>query len=60
LIAKELRRLRKLIGNGVALIVGGRAARHYEAILDQVGALKIKNYGHFKEILEDLDDQSSK
>ena len=54
MIAKELRRLRKLIGNDVALIVGGRAAGHYEAILDQVGVLKIKSYDHFKEILENL------
>lgn len=59
LISKELRRLRKLIGNEVALIVGGRAAGHYEAVLDQVGVLKIKNYDHFKEILEVLDDQNS-
>jgi MerR family transcriptional regulator, light-induced transcriptional regulator len=55
MIAKELRRLRKLIGNEVALIVGGRAAGYYEAVLDQVGVLKIKSYDHFKEILEDLD-----
>jgi MerR family transcriptional regulator, light-induced transcriptional regulator len=57
LIAKELRRLRKLVGNDVALIVGGRAAGHYEAILDQIGVLKIKNYDHFKEILEELSNQ---
>lgn len=60
LIAKELRRLRKLIGNEVALIVGGRAAGHYEAVLDQVGVLKIKSYDHFKEILEELSSQNSK
>ncbi len=54
MIAKELRRLRKLIGNDVALIVGGRAAGHYESILDQIGVMKIKSYDHFKEILEEL------
>jgi MerR family transcriptional regulator, light-induced transcriptional regulator len=59
LIAKELRRLRKLIGNDVALVVGGRAAGHYEAVLDQVGVLEIKSYDHFKEILEDLSTQQS-
>jgi MerR family transcriptional regulator, light-induced transcriptional regulator len=59
-IAKELRRLRKLIGNDVALVVGGRAAGHYEAVLDQIGVLKIKSYDHFKEILEDLSSQRSK
>lgn len=54
MLAKELRRLRKLIGNDVALIVGGRAAGHYESIFDQIGVLKIKSYDHFKEILETL------
>lgn len=58
LINKELRRLRKLIGNDVALIVGGREAGHYEGILDQIGVLKIKNYDHFKEILEKLSRSS--
>jgi DNA-binding transcriptional MerR regulator/methylmalonyl-CoA mutase cobalamin-binding subunit len=59
-IAKELRRLRKLIGNDVALVVGGRAAGYYEAVLDQIGVLKIKSYDHFKEILEELSSQKSK
>lgn len=54
MITKELRRLRILIGNDVALVVGGRAAGHYEAVLDQVGVLKINSYDHFKEILENL------
>ncbi|MEQ1545565.1 MerR family transcriptional regulator [Methyloglobulus sp.] len=59
-IAKEIRRLRKLIGTDVALIVGGREASHYEAVLDEVGVLKIKNYEHFRKILQDLHDQNSK
>ena len=54
LISKELRRLRKLIGNEVALIVGGREAAHYEAVLNQIGVLKIKNYDHFRQVLEEL------
>jgi MerR family transcriptional regulator, light-induced transcriptional regulator len=57
-ISKELRRLRKLLGKDVALIVGGRAAIHYEAVLDEVGVLKIKNYEHFRQILQDLADQN--
>jgi MerR family transcriptional regulator, light-induced transcriptional regulator len=56
-ISKEIRRLRKLIGTDVALIVGGRAAFHYEGVLDEVGVLKIKNYDHFRQILHDLDEQ---
>ena len=59
LLAKELRRLRKLIGNDVAFIVGGREAGHYEAILNQIGVLEIKSYDHFKQILEELGNNSS-
>ncbi len=59
IISKEIRRLRKFIGNDVALIVGGRAAGHYEGVLDEVGVLKIKNYDHFREILEELNNQES-
>lgn len=59
IITKELRRLRKLVGNDVALIAGGREAGHYEAILNQIGVLKIKNYDHFKEVLEQLANKKS-
>ncbi|MEI7996775.1 MAG: MerR family transcriptional regulator, partial [Methylococcaceae bacterium] len=54
IVPKELRRLKKLIGNDVALIVGGRAAGHYEAVLNEVGVVNIKSYQHFKEILDEL------
>jgi DNA-binding transcriptional MerR regulator/methylmalonyl-CoA mutase cobalamin-binding subunit len=53
-IPKEIRRLRKLIGNNVALIVGGRSASHYEAVLDEVGVLKIESYEHFRLILDQI------
>lgn len=54
IIAKELRRLRKLIGNDVTLIVGGREAGHYEKLLDEIGVRKIKDYDHFRKILEEM------
>ncbi|MDD5267048.1 MAG: MerR family transcriptional regulator [Methylococcales bacterium] len=54
IVPKELRRLKKLIGNDVALIVGGRAAGHYEAVLNEVGVVNIQSYQHFKEILDEL------
>ena len=53
-VPREIRRLRKLIGNDVALIVGGRSACHYEAVLDEVGVLKIQSYEHFRLILDQL------
>lgn len=54
IVAKELRRLKKLIGPQVTLIVGGRSAGHYQAVLDEVGVLHVKNYDHFRQILEQL------
>ncbi|MGZ8241643.1 MAG: MerR family transcriptional regulator [Methylobacter sp.] len=54
IVPKEIRRLRKLIGNNVALIVGGRSASYYEAVLDEVGVLKIQSYEHFRQILDEL------
>jgi DNA-binding transcriptional MerR regulator/methylmalonyl-CoA mutase cobalamin-binding subunit len=53
-VQKELRRLRKLIGNNVALIVGGRAAGYYEAVLDEIGVAKIQNYQTFRHYLDEL------
>ncbi len=53
-VPREIRRLKKLIGNHVALIVGGRAAAYYKGVLDEVGVLNIEGYAHFREILDDL------
>lgn len=54
IVPKELRRLKKLIGNEVALIAGGRSAAHYKAVLDEVGVLNIQTYEHFRHILDEL------
>ncbi len=53
-VAKELRRLKKLVGNNVAIIVGGRAAGHYQGVLNEVGVLNIHGYAHFRQILNEL------
>ncbi|PPD47939.1 MAG: transcriptional regulator [Methylobacter sp.] len=53
-VPRELRKLRKLVGNDIALIVGGRSAGHYQAVLDEVGVLKIQNYDHFRLLLDQL------
>jgi DNA-binding transcriptional MerR regulator/methylmalonyl-CoA mutase cobalamin-binding subunit len=53
-IQKEIRRLKILIGNDVALIVGGRAASHYKALLDEVGVLNIQSYDHFRTVLDGM------
>jgi len=54
IVPKELRRLKKLIGNDVALIVGGRAAGHFQAVLNEIGVLNIQSYVHFREVLNQL------
>lgn len=54
IVPKELRRLKKLIGNNVALIVGGKAAGHFQAVLNEIGVLNIQSYVHFREILNQL------
>ena len=54
LVHKELRRLKKLIGNDVALIVGGRAAYQFEGLLSEIGVLTIHSYQHFRELLKEL------
>jgi methanogenic corrinoid protein MtbC1 len=54
IVHKELRRLKKLIGNDVALIVGGRAAYHFQGLLSEIGVLTIHSYQHFREILKEL------
>jgi hypothetical protein len=53
-VPKELRRLKKLIGNDVALIVGGRAASHFQAVLNEIGVVNIQSYAHFRLILDEL------
>jgi len=53
-VHKELRRLKKLIGNDVALIVGGRAAAHFQGLLNEIGVLAIQDYQHYREILSQL------
>lgn len=53
-INREIRCLNKLIGKNVALIAGGRAVADYQAVLDEVGALSVQNYNHFRLILDGL------
>ena len=53
-VPKELRRMKKLIGNDVALIAGGRAACHFQAVLNEIGVLNIQSYKHYREVLEQL------
>lgn len=53
-IPKEIRRLKKLIGREVALIVGGTAAIDHKTVLEEVGALRSESCDDFKQMLDDL------
>ena len=50
----ELRRLRELLPRDVALLVGGRAAPAYRAVLEEVGARQMSDLDHLCSTLDEL------
>jgi DNA-binding transcriptional MerR regulator/methylmalonyl-CoA mutase cobalamin-binding subunit len=54
LLAEEIRRLRRLLDRRTALIVGGRAAGAYRAVLDEVSALLAPDFATFRRLLGEL------
>jgi DNA-binding transcriptional MerR regulator/methylmalonyl-CoA mutase cobalamin-binding subunit len=54
LLADEIRRLRRLLDRHIALVVGGRAARDYRTVLEEVGALQAPGFATFRRILGEL------
>lgn len=42
-LPKELRKIKQIIPSGVSIIVGGRATGGYLEVLDEIGALVVKN-----------------
>jgi DNA-binding transcriptional MerR regulator/methylmalonyl-CoA mutase cobalamin-binding subunit len=52
-LARELVSLRKYLGNDIIIIVGGRAAKYYRRILDDISGIYVSG-------LEDFRDQLSK
>lgn len=57
LIAKEMRRLKKLIGRDVVLVAGGNAVDDCQLVLTEIGALIVDDCDHFKRILDELSAQ---
>ncbi len=53
-LAGELRRLRRLLADDVALIVGGSAAQDYEPVLKEIGALRRPDLASFRAELQAL------
>ena len=50
----ELVKLRRLLGDDMALLAGGRAARHYQRFLDQAGAVTPANLSELRDSLNAL------
>ncbi len=50
----ELKRLRQFLPAEVSLIAGGRAMPGYGAVLEEIGALQIKDLSHLCSTLDDL------
>ena len=50
----DLRRLRRLLGPGTALIAGGRACVAYAAVLDEIGAVRVPDLPALRKELERL------
>lgn len=53
-VSDELRRLRRALPEGVALVVGGAAAAAYGAVLDEIGALWLDDLEDFRKHLATL------
>lgn len=50
----ELRRLRRLLPEEVAVLVGGRAASSYQEVIGEIGATVVSDLGGFKAELDSL------
>lgn len=55
-LSVALRDLRRLLGSDVALIIGGRAARSYGNVMEEIGAMHIEDLSTFRSQLERLRD----
>jgi len=53
-LERELVRLRRLLGQNVHLIVGGRSTGGYESTLRRVNAIAVSDIRHFRTVLRDL------
>lgn len=50
----ELKKLSRLIGDGVRIIAGGRAAREYASLLKEINAVKITDLSDLKKKLNEI------
>lgn len=50
----ELRRLRRLLPAGIHILVGGRASAGYEAVLAEIGAIRVASLPQLAEVLDQM------
>ncbi|MFN8178861.1 MAG: MerR family transcriptional regulator [bacterium] len=53
-VRADLYKLRRLLGEGLSLLVGGAAAASYDDVLTEIGARRIEDLASFQEALESL------
>lgn len=54
LLAEDLARLARLLGSGIPLLVGGRAAAAYDPVLREASARRVRDLQHFRKALAEL------
>jgi DNA-binding transcriptional MerR regulator/methylmalonyl-CoA mutase cobalamin-binding subunit len=52
-LPEELRKLSRHLGDA-SLVAGGRSAKAYREVLEEIGAIRVKDLVQFKEVLRDL------
>jgi DNA-binding transcriptional MerR regulator/methylmalonyl-CoA mutase cobalamin-binding subunit len=53
-LVDELRRLHRLMPDGVAIIAGGNAATSYANVLDEIGAQRVAEFSELRQLLQSL------
>jgi methanogenic corrinoid protein MtbC1 len=53
-VGHELRKLRRALGAGVTLLVGGRAAGNYQRVIEEVSAIRVNDIPHLRLELDAL------
>lgn len=56
LLPKELKKIKQILPSGVTIIAGGRAVDGYLDVLDEIGAVVVKNTKHLRVELEAIRD----
>jgi methanogenic corrinoid protein MtbC1 len=53
-VSAELKELRKLLGNEITILAGGRASASYSDVLQDIGAIRVDGLGAFRSALSNI------